>query len=83
MTRAALGLSPNTPIRGLLRILEKNGVWVFSLPLEVEGFDGFSAWAGRDPARPVIALLQGKSAFREVFTGGRVGARRYAFPFAG
>jgi len=70
ITRASLGLSPNTPIRGLLRCLEKNGVWIFSLPLELEGFDGFSAWAGNNPARPVVALLQGKSAFREVFTSG-------------
>jgi Zn-dependent peptidase ImmA (M78 family) len=70
ITRASFGLSPNTPIRGLLRCLERNGVWIFSLPLEFDGFDGFSAWAGNDSSRPVIALLQGKTAFREVFTSG-------------
>jgi Zn-dependent peptidase ImmA (M78 family)/DNA-binding XRE family transcriptional regulator len=68
ITRASLGLSPDTPIKGLLRCLERNGVLVIGLPLEVEGFDGFSAWAGHDPARPVIALLGGKTAYREVFT---------------
>lgn len=70
ITRGSLGLSPNTPIRGLIRCLERNGVLVFSLPLAIEGFDGFSAWAGHDPSRPVVALLQGKAAYREVFTGG-------------
>jgi Zn-dependent peptidase ImmA (M78 family)/transcriptional regulator with XRE-family HTH domain len=68
IARATLGLSPNTPIRGLLRCLERNGVLIFSLPLEIEGLDGFSVWAGNDPVRPVFALLQGKTAYREVFT---------------
>jgi Zn-dependent peptidase ImmA (M78 family)/DNA-binding XRE family transcriptional regulator len=70
ITRASLGLSPHTPIRGLLRSLERKGVWIFSLPLEVDGFDGFSTWVGNDDSRPVIALLQGKTPFREVFTAG-------------
>jgi Zn-dependent peptidase ImmA (M78 family)/DNA-binding XRE family transcriptional regulator len=69
ITRASLGLSPNTPIQGLLRCLERNGVWIFSIPIETDGFDGFSAWAG-SPPKPVIAMLQGKSAYREVFTCG-------------
>src|ERR1700735_2598686 len=68
IARVSLGLSPDTPIKGILRCLERNGVMVFSLPMEVDGFDGFSAWAGRDPKRPVIALLGGKTAYREVFT---------------
>jgi Zn-dependent peptidase ImmA (M78 family)/DNA-binding XRE family transcriptional regulator len=68
IARAALGLSPNTPIKGLIRCLEANGVIVFSVPLSVDGFDGFSNWAGRDPSTPVIALMRGKTAYREVFT---------------
>jgi Zn-dependent peptidase ImmA (M78 family) len=36
--------------------------------MQIEGFDGFSAWAGHDPSRPVITLLGGKTAYREVFT---------------
>jgi len=69
ITRTALGLSPHTPIRDLMATFDRNGILVLSLPLEVNGFDGFSAWAGRDPARPVIAMLQGKTAYRERFTG--------------
>ena len=70
ITRTSLGLSPNSPIRGLINILEKNGVFVFSIPMQVDGFDGFSAWAGSSPSRPVIALLRGTSPYREVFTCG-------------
>jgi Zn-dependent peptidase ImmA (M78 family)/transcriptional regulator with XRE-family HTH domain len=67
ITRASLGLSPNAPVKGLIRLLEKNGVVVFLLPVEAEGFDGFSTWAN---GRPVIALLQGKIGYRTVFTLG-------------
>jgi Zn-dependent peptidase ImmA (M78 family)/DNA-binding XRE family transcriptional regulator len=70
VTRSCLGLSPNTPIKGLVRHLERNGVMVFSLPMEVDGFDGFSAWAGYNPSRPVVVFLAGKTAYREVFTCG-------------
>lgn len=69
ITRTALGLSPLSPIRNLISVLERNGVMIFSLPIEIEGFDGFSAWAG-NPQRPVIILLRGKTAYREVFTIG-------------
>jgi Zn-dependent peptidase ImmA (M78 family)/DNA-binding XRE family transcriptional regulator len=68
ITRASLGLSPNTPVKELLARLERNGVLVFSLPTEVDGFDGFSVWAGQDPIRPIIVLIGGKTAYREVFT---------------
>lgn len=68
ITRATFGLSPDSPIRGLLRHVERNGVFVLSVPMEVDGFDGFSAWAGHDPPRPIIALLGGKTPYREVFT---------------
>jgi Zn-dependent peptidase ImmA (M78 family)/DNA-binding XRE family transcriptional regulator len=70
LTRDALGLAPNNPIRDFVTLLEKNGVFVLSLPVEMHGLDGFSAWAGTDPPRPVIALLRGKTPFRERFTGG-------------
>ena len=68
ITRASLGLSPNTVIKDLLLCLERSGVWVVPLPIEVEGFDGFSAWAGWDLGRPIIALLRGKTPYREIFT---------------
>jgi Zn-dependent peptidase ImmA (M78 family)/DNA-binding XRE family transcriptional regulator len=68
IARASLGLSPNTVIKDLLLSLERNGVWVFCLPVQIEGFDGFSSWAGHDLGRPIIALLGGKTPYREVFT---------------
>jgi Zn-dependent peptidase ImmA (M78 family)/transcriptional regulator with XRE-family HTH domain len=68
IARTSLGLSPLSPIKNVVSVLERNGVLVFSLPIEVEGFDGFSAWPGSAPSRPIIALLQGKTAYREVFT---------------
>jgi Zn-dependent peptidase ImmA (M78 family)/DNA-binding XRE family transcriptional regulator len=68
ITRASFGLSPNSVIKELILCLERNGAWVFSLPIEVEGFDGFSSWAGHDLGRPTVALLGGKTPYREVFT---------------
>ncbi|MCZ2076310.1 MAG: XRE family transcriptional regulator [Bryobacterales bacterium] len=68
ITRASLGLSPNTPIKNLMLCLEKNGVFVLSVPMEADGFDGFSSWAGMEPPKPIIALLEGKYGYRQVFT---------------
>ena len=68
ITRASFGLSPNSVIKELILCLERNGVWVFSVPMEIDGFDGFSSWAGHDLGRPIIALLHGKTPYREVFT---------------
>jgi Zn-dependent peptidase ImmA (M78 family)/DNA-binding XRE family transcriptional regulator len=68
ITRASFGLSPNSVIKELILTLERNGAWVYSVPMEVEGFDGFSSWAGHDLGRPTIALLRGKTPYREIFT---------------
>jgi hypothetical protein len=68
ITRASLGFSPNSVIKNITLSLERNGVWIFRLPMEVEGFDGFSSWAGHDLSRPVIAILAGKTPYRDVFT---------------
>jgi Zn-dependent peptidase ImmA (M78 family)/DNA-binding XRE family transcriptional regulator len=68
ITRSSLGIAPNTPIRNLIRVLEKSGVFVFQLPFETEGLDGFSTWAGVNAARPVVALLGGKHGYRPTFT---------------
>jgi Zn-dependent peptidase ImmA (M78 family)/transcriptional regulator with XRE-family HTH domain len=68
ITRASFGLSPNSVIKDLTMCLERNGAWVFALPMEVEGFDGFSSWSGHDLGRPIIALMGGKTPYREVFT---------------
>ncbi len=57
-TRSALGLSPDTPIDNLMQILERNGVVVLALPVELKDLDAFSIWAGLDQRRPVVALAK-------------------------
>jgi Zn-dependent peptidase ImmA (M78 family)/transcriptional regulator with XRE-family HTH domain len=66
LSRDALGLSPNSPIKNLLLLLERTGVLVLPIPVENDGFDGFSAWTST--ARPIIALIEGKRGYRRVFT---------------
>lgn len=55
-TRVAMGLSPDTPIRNLIHALEKIGVLVLVLPVDMEQGDAFSVWAGSDVQRPVIVI---------------------------
>lgn len=55
-TRSALGFSPDNPIDNLVHNLEKNGVVILSLPIDIDELDAFSAWVGNDRRRPVIAL---------------------------
>ena len=45
ITRTKLGLSPDTPIRNLLNQIEKNGVFVFAIPYEIDEQDGYSGWS--------------------------------------
>ncbi|MGH7335284.1 MAG: ImmA/IrrE family metallo-endopeptidase [Candidatus Rokuibacteriota bacterium] len=56
IARSQLGLSPDTPIWNLLRVVETAGVLVLALPIDLEGRDAFSLWAGLDQKRPVIFL---------------------------
>jgi Zn-dependent peptidase ImmA (M78 family)/DNA-binding XRE family transcriptional regulator len=56
LTRAALGLAPDTPIPRLLHALEKNGVWVVRLPITLDARDAFCQWTGPDRNRPIIFL---------------------------
>lgn len=56
LARSAMGVSPDGPISGLLRKLEKSGVLVVYLPAKVKGFEAFSAWSDEDPRRPVVCL---------------------------
>ncbi|RYG39145.1 ImmA/IrrE family metallo-endopeptidase [bacterium] len=68
ITRSALGLSPDEPIKNLTRSLERAGVIVFVLGLEPpeqdsEDIVGFSAWIG-DPATPCIFVDSRTTAFR-------------------
>lgn len=59
-TRSALGLSPDTPITNLMSVIEKAGVLVLDLPVQVDGLDGFSAWVGPKRDIPVICLIGNK-----------------------
>jgi Zn-dependent peptidase ImmA (M78 family)/transcriptional regulator with XRE-family HTH domain len=66
MTRNALGVEPNVPIRDLIRKLEKAGVVVVAIPLEIHGHDAFSLWA--DNRRAVMILSWGKPGDRQRHT---------------
>lgn len=70
IARASLGFSPESPIPNLMGAVERAGVLVLQLPLEVSGLDGFSAWVGTDHQVPVICLLTGKKGYRSRFTLG-------------
>ncbi len=59
LARAAIGLSPDTPIRHLTHALELAGMVVIALPVEISDIDAFSLWAGRSTARPVIVVSDG------------------------
>lgn len=69
IARTKLGLSPETPIKNLLNRLEKNGVFVFTLPYDVEDQDAYSVWASSEPQRrPVIILCGIKPGDRQRFS---------------
>lgn len=56
VTRTALSLPPDTPVDDLIREVEWSGVLVFAIPIELQGIDAFSLWAGPDIRRPVMVL---------------------------
>lgn len=58
LTRASIGLSPDTPIDNLLRAVERAGVLVLALPLSMGKVDAFSVWTGANPGLPVIIVLR-------------------------
>ena len=66
LTRNALGIEPNKPIRNLINRLEKAGVIVLAIPLEIHGHDAFSLWA--DSRRAVIVIDTGKPGDRQRHT---------------
>jgi Zn-dependent peptidase ImmA (M78 family)/transcriptional regulator with XRE-family HTH domain len=68
VTRAKLGLSPDAPVRNLLNQIEKNGVFVFAIPYEIDEQDGYSGWSDSQPRRPVIIITGGKPGDRQRFT---------------
>lgn len=68
VTRAHLGLSPDTPVKNLLLQIEKNGVLVFALPYTIDEHDAFSFWSDSQPRRPLIVISDGKPGDRQRFT---------------
>lgn len=57
VTRDIFGLSPDEPIKNIINLLEKSGVYVFMLPLILPNIDAFSLWIDE---RPIIAISSGK-----------------------
>lgn len=64
LTRNSLGLSPDVPIQNLVRVLERGGVLVFELPIDIGKLDAYSTWAGKNLQKPVIVLAPNKPADR-------------------
>ena len=60
VARNAFGLSPDTPITSIINRLERNGVFVFAIPDEIDEHDAYSLWADTDPRKPVIVVSAGK-----------------------
>lgn len=56
ITRASLGLAPDLPIDNLTNAIERAGVIVFSVPVELPKRFAFSGWAGDGSGRPLIAI---------------------------
>ncbi len=56
--RAALGLSPDGPIKHLVNAAERAGVFVLAVPIQRGHRDAYSVWVG-DDERPVIVLFAG------------------------
>jgi Zn-dependent peptidase ImmA (M78 family)/DNA-binding XRE family transcriptional regulator len=68
ITRSELGFSPDTPIDNLTQAIEKVGVLVLVIPVQLDGRDAFSGWAGSEEQRPVIVMVNGASGDRYRFS---------------
>jgi len=68
IVRASLGFSPESAISNLVNAVERSGVMILTLPLEIKGLDGFSAWVGENHDIPIICLVSGKHGYRQRFT---------------
>lgn len=69
--RVSVGVGERDPIPNVTRAMERSGVVVIALPVEMEDHDGFSAWPSfGDPVlgRPVIAYTSGRTGDRNRFT---------------
>jgi Zn-dependent peptidase ImmA (M78 family) len=68
VTRDNLGLSPDTPVYKLMHTLEKNGVVILALPVEIPKYDAFSLWSDSDPRQPIIVLSANRTGDRIRFS---------------
>lgn len=62
--RRLADLPPDQPIPHVTHSIEKTGILVLSLPIEIQKIDAFSLWIGAEPKRPVIAMCANKSGDR-------------------
>jgi Zn-dependent peptidase ImmA (M78 family)/DNA-binding XRE family transcriptional regulator len=65
ITRAELGMSPESPATNLSRRLERNGIVVLPIHLEIDEHDAFSVWADTEPRTPVIVTTAGRPGDRQ------------------
>ncbi len=65
MTRAAFSLSPDTPIPNLVQLVERAGVLVLMLPIDIEDGDAYSTWVGTNDDKPTIVLSGNAPAHRQ------------------
>lgn len=68
LTRSAVGLDPTAPVGDLVRVLERAGVLVLSLPVAGGRHDAYSFWGGPALEVPVIVLFRGVPADRLRFS---------------
>src|SRR5262249_54911577 len=66
--RSALGISPDVPIRKLIRTLERHGVLVLASPVRADAHDAYSLWAGADRERAVMVVVAGRPGDRVRFS---------------
>jgi Zn-dependent peptidase ImmA (M78 family)/transcriptional regulator with XRE-family HTH domain len=69
--RVRVGVGQRDPIPNVMRAVERSGVVVVGLPMEMEDHDGFSAWpefGNPELGRPVIAFTNGAAGDRMRFT---------------
>jgi Zn-dependent peptidase ImmA (M78 family)/transcriptional regulator with XRE-family HTH domain len=66
LVRTALGLSPDAPIKNLLRSAERAGVLIVPLPISASKFDAYSLWTGE--GIPVISLFENVPGDRQRFS---------------
>lgn len=68
LARSNLGLSPDTPIKNITSVLERAGVLVMRIPMDLDGLDGFSTWVGKDRDTPIICIVGPHVGYRDRYT---------------